>query len=179
VAIVSGLAPRHRWAGIIDTITDPARLVVRSWIGGADGGYDMAKIVEQSKGVYRIDWDAECQIVMAQPFFSYVVHDAVAAAGRADLVPDLIRRWTVFLPDGYDTFGECWGWGTPVHAWSATPVKDLVWYVLGVTPAEPGLHHRPDRPPAGQPAATSRRRPHPTRPPASRRRHHYSHGHRR
>jgi hypothetical protein len=44
----------------------------------------------------------------------------------------------VFLHDGYDTFGECWGWGTPVHAWSATPVKDLVWYVLGVTPAEPG-----------------------------------------
>ena len=100
VAIVSGFAPRHRWAGIIDTITDPARLVVRSWIGGADGGYDMAKIVEQSKGVYRIDWDAERQIVMAQPFFSYVVHDAVAAAGRADLLPDLVRRWTVFLHDG-------------------------------------------------------------------------------
>jgi alpha-L-rhamnosidase len=30
------------------------------------------------------------------------------------------------------------GVGTPVHAWSATPTKDLVWYVLGVTPAEPG-----------------------------------------
>ena len=46
----------------------------------------------------------------------------------------------MFLHDGYDTFGECWGWGwgTPVHAWSATPTKDLVWYVLGVTPDAPG-----------------------------------------
>lgn len=44
----------------------------------------------------------------------------------------------MFLHDGYDTFGECWGWGTPVHAWSSTPVKDLIWHVLGVTPAEPG-----------------------------------------
>ncbi|HEY1641124.1 MAG TPA: alpha-L-rhamnosidase N-terminal domain-containing protein [Streptosporangiaceae bacterium] len=137
VAIMSRLAPRHRWPRIVDTITDPARLVVRSWIGGADGGYDMDKIVEQSRGVYRIDWDASQQIVLAQPFFSYVVHDAVAAAGRADLLPGLLRRWDVFLHDGYDTFGECWGWGTPVHAWSSTPVKDLIWYTLGVTPAEP------------------------------------------
>lgn len=38
VAIVSGLAPPERWPGIIDVITDPATLVVRSWIGGDDGG---------------------------------------------------------------------------------------------------------------------------------------------
>ncbi|HLM22729.1 MAG TPA: hypothetical protein VK390_14545 [Propionibacteriaceae bacterium] len=25
-----------------------------------------------------------------------------------------------------------------MHSWSATPTKDLVWYGLGVTPAEPG-----------------------------------------
>jgi hypothetical protein len=56
-----------------------------------------------------------------------------------DTITDpLVRRWNVFLRDGYDTFGECWGWGTPVHAWSSTPTKDLIWYVLGVTPAEPG-----------------------------------------
>ena len=139
VAIVSGLAPRERWAGVADVITDPARVVVRSWIGGADGGYDMAKIVEQSQGIYRIDWDVEKEVVSAQPFFSYVVHDALARAGRAERLPDLLRRWSVFLHDGYDTFGECWGWGTPVHAWSSTPTKDLVWYVLGVTPAEPGF----------------------------------------
>jgi len=138
VAIVSGLAPRERWAGVIDAITNPARVVVRSWIGGNDGSYDMARIAEQTKGIYRIDWDVEHEIVMAQPFFSYVVHDAVARAGRAERLPDMLRRWSVFLHNGYDTFGECWGWGTPVHAWSATPTKDLIWYVLGVTPAEPG-----------------------------------------
>jgi alpha-L-rhamnosidase len=138
VAIVSGLAPQDRWSGIVDVVTDPARLVVRSWIGGEDGGYDMVKIVEHSQGIYRIDWDVDREVVLAEPFFSCVVHDAVAAAGRSDLLPDLLRRWSVFLQNGYDTFGECWGWGTPVHAWSATPTKDLIWYVLGVTPAEPG-----------------------------------------
>jgi hypothetical protein len=138
VAIVSGLAPSERRAGIIDVITDASRLVVRSWIGGADGGYDLTKIVEHSRGIYRIDWDVDREIVLAEPFFSYVVHDAVAAAGRAERLPDLLRRWSEFLHDGFDTFGECWGWGTPVHAWSSTPTKDLIWYVLGVTPDEPG-----------------------------------------
>jgi alpha-L-rhamnosidase len=138
VAIVSGLAPQARWAGIVDVITDPSRLVIWSWIGGEDGGYDMTKSVEHSQGIYRIDWDVDREIVLAEPFFSYVVHDAVASAGRGDRLPSLLRRWSVFLHDGFDTFGECRGWGTPVHAWSATPTKDLVWYVLGVTPAEPG-----------------------------------------
>ena len=60
-------------------------------------------------------------MVIAEPFFSYAVHDAVALAGRAELLIELIRRWEEFLVDGYDTFGECWGWGTPVHGWSSTP----------------------------------------------------------
>jgi hypothetical protein len=138
-AIVSGLAPQERWNRIIDGITDESTLVVRSWIGSEDGGYDQQKMEDQSNGVQRIDWDAEREVVLAEPFFSYVVHDAVAAAGRgADLVT-LMRRWSVFLTDGYDTFGECWGWGTPVHGWSSTPTRDLVQHVLGVTPAEPGF----------------------------------------
>ena len=32
-------------------------------------------------------WDAERDVVRAQPFFRYVVHDALAEAGRADLIP--------------------------------------------------------------------------------------------
>ena len=50
-----------------------------------------------------------------------------------------MRRWDEFLVDGYDTFGECWGWGTPVHGWSSTPTRDLVAYVLGITPDGAGL----------------------------------------
>ena len=137
--MVSGLAPADRWDGIIERITDPSSLVVRSWIGGADGGYDFERFAEQSRGILRIDWDVEREIVLAQPFFSYVVHDAVARAGRAELLTGLVRRWEQFLVDGYDTFGECWGWGTPVHGWSATPARDLVVYVLGISPAEPGF----------------------------------------
>jgi hypothetical protein len=138
-AIVSGLAPEHRWDRIAATIADPSTLVVRSWIGGADGGYDIVKMEEQARGIQRIDWDAETEVVRAEPFFSYVVHDAYALAQRQDLLVDAMRSWTEFLHDGYDTFGECWGWGTPVHGWSSTPTRDLVQYVLGVTPGEPGF----------------------------------------
>jgi hypothetical protein len=138
-AIVSGLAPEDRWTGIIAKITDPQRLVVRSWIGSAETGtYDVAKMMEQLQGIQRIDWDLDREIVLAQPFFSYVVHDAVAKAGRADLLPDLLLRWEALLGDDYDTFGECWGWGTPVHGWSSTPARDLVAYVLGIGPDLPG-----------------------------------------
>jgi hypothetical protein len=137
-AIISGLAPEARWGRIIDTITDPERLVVRSWIGGNQGEYSQEKTQKQVRGIYEIDWDAERQIVLAEPFMSYAVHDAVALAGRAERLPDLYRRWSEFLVDGYDTIGECWGWGTHVHGWSCTPTRDMIFYTLGVTPAEPG-----------------------------------------
>ena len=138
-AIISGLAPQERWGQLVDAMTDSKRLVVRSWIGSETGGYDHGKFQEQMKGIQRIDWDPEREMVLAEPFFSYAVHDAVARAGRAELLIDLVRRWEEFLVDGYDTFGECWGWGTPVHGWSSTPTRDLVSYVLGITPAEPGF----------------------------------------
>jgi alpha-L-rhamnosidase len=138
-AIISGLAPQQRWAAVVDTITDPQRVVVRSWIGAADGGYDEQKMAAQVSGDLAVDWDVEQETVSAEPFGSYLVHDAVARAGRADKLIDLVRRWETFLVDGYDTFGECWTWGTPVHGWSATPTRDLVAYVLGITPDQRGF----------------------------------------
>lgn len=138
LAIISGLAPEVRWGRIIDTITDPARLVVRSWIGGDQGEYSQQKTQKQIQGIYEIDWDAEWEIVLAEPFMSYAVHDAVAQAGKADRLPDLYPRWSEFLVNGYDTIGECWGWGTHVHGWSCTPTRDMIFYTLGVMPAEPG-----------------------------------------
>lgn len=137
LAVVSGLAPEGRWGRIVDTITDPERLVVRSWTGG-EGEYSFEKMRNQFAGIYEIDWDAERQIVLAEPFMSYVVHDAVVLAGRAGRLPDLHRRWSEFLTDGYDTIGECWGWGTHVHGWSCAPTRDMLFYTLGVTPAAPG-----------------------------------------
>jgi hypothetical protein len=138
-AIVSGLAPRERWSPLVDVMTDPGRLVVRSWIGNHEtGGYDFAKMADEAQGIKRIDWDPEREMVLAEPFFSYAVHDAVARAGRAELLVDLLPRWESLLGEDYDTFGECWGWGTPVHGWSSTPTRDLVAYVLGITPDRPG-----------------------------------------
>ncbi len=134
-AIVSGLAPRERWARIIDTITDPDRLVVRTWrmVAAAQGRPPFALT-----DTLAPDWDVQKQIVKAEPFMSYVVHDAVAQADKADRLPALYRAWAQFLVDGYDTIGENWAHGTHVHGWSCTPTKDMVFYTLGVTPAEPG-----------------------------------------
>jgi alpha-L-rhamnosidase len=135
-AIVAGLAPSERWARIIDVLTDADRLVVRSWSGG---GQDPERTERVLRGIYDIDWDVEREIVIAEPFMSYVVHDAVVAAGRADLLPRLHRRWLEFLVDGYDTLGENWGAGTHCHGWSAAPTRDALTYLLGITPAEPGF----------------------------------------
>jgi hypothetical protein len=94
--------------------------------------------MKSMQGIYEIDWDAERQIVLAEPFMSYTVHDAVALAGRADILPNLYLRWSEFLVNGYDTIGENWGVGMYVHGWSCTPTRDMIFYTLGVTPAEPG-----------------------------------------
>jgi hypothetical protein len=88
-------------------------------------------------GIYEADWDTEREIVIGEPFISYMVHDAVAKAGLAHTLPQLCTRWSGFLRDGYDTLGECWGWGTHVHGWSSTVTKDMIFYTLGVMPAEP------------------------------------------
>jgi hypothetical protein len=136
LAVVSGLAPQSRWKRIVDTITDEDRLVVRSWAGG---GQSEEKFEKQQRGIYEIDWDVENEIVKAEPFMSYVVHDAVALAGRAGRLPDLCLPWLEFLREGYDTIGENWGNGTHAHGWSCTPTRDMLIYTLGVSPVEPGF----------------------------------------
>jgi hypothetical protein len=142
LAIVSRLAPQERWQRIIETITAADRLVVRSWAHPQhrDTSPESMRthMAKMTLGGFEPDWDVETEIVIAEPFMSYVVHDAVAQAGLADRLPELYRRWLDFLVDGYDTLGENWGNGTHVHGWSCTPTKDLVFYTLGVTPAEPG-----------------------------------------
>ena len=122
----------------METVTNADRLVVRSWTGGGQGEYSQEKIRRQHMGIYEADRDVEREIVIGEPFISYLVHDAVAESGLANRLPELYRRWSQYLVDGYDTIGECWGWGTHVHGWSCTVTKDMVFYTLGVTPAEPG-----------------------------------------
>jgi alpha-L-rhamnosidase len=134
LAIVSGLAPETRWERIINAITDAQKLVIRTWVFDESEPTGVPDITAPR----RFTWDTQNQIVLAEPFMSYTVHDAVAMAGLAGRLPELSRRWSTFLTGGYDTIGEDWKHGTHVHGWSCTPTKDMIFYTLGVTPAEPG-----------------------------------------
>ena len=48
-AIISGLAPRRTLGPTRRAITDPDRLVVRSWVGSETGGYDHRRFAEQTE----------------------------------------------------------------------------------------------------------------------------------
>ncbi|MBE0699499.1 MAG: alpha-L-rhamnosidase, partial [Anaerolineaceae bacterium] len=124
LAILSGLAPTERWQRIIDTITAEDKLVIRTWMFAEEdtGGFP------DPSAPRKFTWDTQKQIVLAEPFMSYTVHDAVAAAGLADRLTSLYRRWNMFFEDGFDTIGEDWRHGTHVHGWSCTPTKDMIFY---------------------------------------------------
>jgi len=138
-ALAAGIVPAHRIPRVVDRLTDRSRLIRHSWVmdpvtvtGGSTG------FVHLVTGYPEPDWDVDEQMVAAEPFFRYVVHDGLARAGRADLIADLCRDWQVFVDRGETTWPECWTGGTRCHGWSSTPTRDLVVHVLGVTPAEPG-----------------------------------------
>lgn len=133
LGIVSGLAPRERWPAILRAITDRDRLVIRTWMQEAEEAD--SPVINQG---HHFTWDVHRQIVRAEPFMSYLVHDAIAQAGQADLLVDVYRDWSRFLQNGYDTIGEDWTHGSHAHGWSCTPTRDLIFYTLGVTPADPG-----------------------------------------
>lgn len=82
--------------------------------------------------------DPERWVVGAQPFFRYVVHDALALLGAADRIAGLCRDWLMLLEIGPSAWREVWEGGSYAHGWCSTPSRDLVVYTLGVTPAEPG-----------------------------------------
>jgi hypothetical protein len=131
-AVWAGLVPTARVARVIDTICDARRLVRRTWMGLAGPAY-------LALGAPAADWDVETQIVAAEPFYRYVVHDAVVAAGFADRIAGLCRDWCHFLERGETSWPELWNEGSHCHGWSSTPTRDLVQHVLGITPAEPGF----------------------------------------
>ncbi len=138
-ALAAGIVPAERVARVAERLVDRDRLVRHSWVMDpltADGAGD--GFVHLVNGYPEPDWDVEQQMVEAQPFFRYVLHDGLARAGRADRVADLCRDWSVFLDAGETTWPECWTGGTRCHGWSSTPTRDLVVHTLGITPAEPG-----------------------------------------
>jgi len=139
-ALAADLLPPARAARVVASITDRERLLRHSWVmdsvtptGGSVG------FIHLTTGYPPPTWDVETQMVEAEPFFRYVVHDGLARAGRADLVADLCRDWQVFVDAGETTWPECWVGGTRCHGWSSTPTRDLIVHTLGITPAAPGF----------------------------------------
>jgi alpha-L-rhamnosidase len=138
-ALAAGLVPPARIDRVVERLVDRDRLIRHSWVMDtvtAEGG--SSGFIHMVLGYPEPDWDVEEQMVEAQPFFRYVLHDGLARAGRADLVADLCRDWQVFLDGGETTWPECWRGGTRCHGWSSTPTRDLIVHVLGISPAEPG-----------------------------------------
>ncbi len=138
-ALAAGIVPPDRIERVVAGITDRSRLIRHSWVMDSvtvEG--DSSGFVHMMTGYPEPEWDVEHQMVEAEPFFRYVVHDGLARAGRADLVEGLCRDWQVFVDAGETSWPECWVGGTRCHGWSSTPTRDLVVHTLGITPAEPG-----------------------------------------
>ncbi len=131
-AVWARLVPEARIDRVLDTVLDRARLVRPTWQEISGPAY-------LALGHGAPTWDVEREIVAAQPFYRYVVHDAVASAGRADQIPALCRDWSELLERGETTWPELWEGGTHCHGWGSTPTRDLVQYTLGIQPAEPGF----------------------------------------
>jgi hypothetical protein len=142
-AIVGRLAPEGRWPRLVEVVTDEAALVHAAFT--VPGGEATPNLGLPPGGPYMREghpepwWDTDTQIVRAQPFFRYVVHDAVVQAGRADLIPTLCLDWTVALERCASSWTETWYGGTVSHGWSSTPTRDLTVHVLGVEPESPGF----------------------------------------
>ena len=142
-AIVGGLAPPERHARLVEVLTGSEDLVHATFSvpdgpalpnsGAAVGGQYL------QAGQAPPWWDTSREVVRAQPFFRYVVHDALVKAGWADFIPAQLRDWAWALERCPTSWTECWFGGTVSHGWSSTPTRDLVQRVLGVEPAEPGF----------------------------------------
>ena len=131
--------PAERIDRVVARLVDRNRSLRHSWVmdpvtptGGSDGYHHLVL------GYPEPTWDAGTEMVEAEPFFRYVVHEGLARAGRADLIAELCRDWQVFLDAGETTWPECWTGGTRCHGWSSTPTWDLVTHTLGISPAAPG-----------------------------------------
>jgi alpha-L-rhamnosidase len=144
-ALVGGLAPPNRWAQLVTVITDESKLI-HATFSAAQGPADPGSETELG-GMYLATghpepwWDVQSQVVRAQPFFRYVVHDALVAAGRADLISTQLLDWQWLVDRCPTSFSETWYGGTTSHGWSSTPTRDLIQRVLGLTPDVPGFSH--------------------------------------
>ncbi|WP_158607870.1 alpha-L-rhamnosidase-related protein [Nocardia panacis] len=137
-AVCADLVPARRKPLVLRLLLDRPAMFTASPL--ADHGGDAVGPSEGQPVSARAepDWDTEHLVVGAQPFFRYVVHDALAMLGAADRIAELCLDWNSLLADAPTALRECWEGGSYCHGWSATPTRDLIRYTLGITPAEPG-----------------------------------------
>jgi hypothetical protein len=143
-AICAGVVPPARLARLVALLTDRSRHVHATWSRAHGDAREPRPGESGVGGPYLVTgypppwWDVERQIVVAQPYFRYVVHEALARAGRADLVAELCLDWQALLERCATSWSETWYGGTTCHGWCSTPTSDLLTLTLGITPALPG-----------------------------------------
>ncbi len=142
-AIVGGLVPQDRLDRLVEVITDE-RYLIHATFAAPDGPAEPGSETELggaylAKGHPAPWWNVDRDVVRAQPFFRYVVHDALVQAGRADLIATQLQDWQWLLDRCPTSFSETWYGGTISHGWSSTPTRDLIQYVTGLTPDTPGF----------------------------------------
>ncbi|MDQ3579206.1 MAG: hypothetical protein M3443_16760, partial [Actinomycetota bacterium] len=146
LALLAGIVPTERVAGLIDLVADPAnsplagRLVTTLTPADLHGTPDVAQRILRFQYETPPDFDAERDVVAAQPWFCRFLHEAYARHDRREHILRSLLRWELHPGDG--TLQEFWsaeaGRSSRCHGWSASPTYDLTTYVLGVRPLEPG-----------------------------------------
>jgi hypothetical protein len=92
------------------------------------------------KGVTAEKYNEAEHIVMAQPFFMFHVHQALAKMGHYGRMREFIEKgWCKMIELGASTLWEHWGdAASACHAWSTTPAHDMVRHIFGVQITSPG-----------------------------------------
>jgi len=124
--VLFGVAPRERWASMLDYSMDPLR-----------GVFTAAPPIVPTGGAL----DPERQVVLANTFFSHFVYRALSHADRFDRALSEIRaRYGGMLERGATTLWESFDpTASLCHGFSATPVYQLSTEVLGILPLTPGF----------------------------------------
>jgi alpha-L-rhamnosidase len=122
--ILWGRAPRERWSGMIERVTDAKRLK-----------FTPAPPI-RPKGETLV---LETDVVLANTFYSHFVYSALAKAGRTDLALALMRdRFGPMLAKGATTLWESFSPEASLcHGFSASPTYQLSTSILGVEVVAP------------------------------------------
>ncbi len=148
-AVIAGLVPPGKQHSVMTAITDRSVLVRHSAVMG--GG---AHTIESGPALLFAPypaptWNLETTVLAAEPFFRYIVHDAMLAAGLGNDIVDALQDWWPWVEAGETTWPETWHGGTHCHGWSSTPTRDLLTAVAGIRPCSPGFAAATIRPALG------------------------------